>query len=122
MPLFAGICSKIQAEELKDSMMKSFRAGDYTLCASCATDEPRFEPLKYWRGPIWINVNWMLYHGLKRYGFIEEAALVRKETLDLIEKNGFYEYFDPRATTSQNEKHLGGNSFSWTAALYLDLV
>ncbi len=122
MPLFAGICTTAQAKDLKDSMMKSFRAGGYTLCASCATDEPRFEPLKYWRGPIWINMNWMLYHGLKRYGFTEEATLVRKETIDLIEKNGFYEYFDPRPTTSQNEKHLGGNSFSWTAALYLDFV
>ena len=122
MPLFAGACSQEQANDLRDTMMRSFKEDGYTLCASCAIDEPYFDPVKYWRGPIWINVNWMLYHGLKRYGFNKEATIVRNETIDLVEKNGFYEYFDPRPEIPEQEKHLGGDNFSWTAALYLDFA
>ena len=51
---------------------------------------------KYWRGPVWINLNWILYNGLKRYGFNEIAQRIKDDSIFLIEKNGFYEYFDPR--------------------------
>lgn len=122
MPLFAGACSQQQAEILKDNLMHSFKSGNYILCSSCAVDEPSFNPVKYWRGPVWINVNWMLYHGLKRYGFTTEAAQVKRDTLYLIEQTGFYEYFDPRPETKDEERGLGGEHFSWTAALYLDLL
>lgn len=122
MPLFAGACNEQQAEILKDNLMRFFKSGNYILCSSCAVDEPFFDPVKYWRGPIWVNINWMLYHGLMRYGFVEEAAQVKKDTLYLIEQAGFYEYFDPRSETKKAERGLGGEQFSWTAALYLDLL
>lgn len=122
MPLFAGACSTQQAEGLRSALLQSFQNGSYLLCASSATDSEAFNPIKYWRGPIWINVNWMLYHGLLRYGFNEEAAQVRKDSMRLVEQTGFYEYFDPRAEKSDDERGLGGNYFSWTAALYLDFL
>src|SRR5918997_5053175 len=28
-----------------------------------------FSPVQYWRGPVWININWVLLRGLERYGF-----------------------------------------------------
>jgi hypothetical protein len=40
----------------------------------------------------------------------------------LIEETGFYEYFDPRPDIPRGERGLGGNHFSWSAALYLDLL
>jgi neutral trehalase len=122
MPLFAGACSKQQAERLKEVLMQSFKNKNYLLCPSTAVDEEAFNPVKYWRGPVWINVNWMLYHGLKRYGFEEEAAQVKEDSLSLIEQTGFYEYFDPRPGIPANERGLGGNHFSWSAALYIDLL
>lgn len=122
MPLFAGAASPVQAERLKSNLLQSFRNGDYLLCASSAVDGGAFNPVKYWRGPIWINVNWMLYQGLLRYGFTEEAAQVKRDSIRLVEGAGFYEYFDPRAGKADDERGLGGNNFSWTAALYLDLI
>jgi hypothetical protein len=121
MPLFAGACTQEQAAQLRDQLMASFKKGNYLLCASTAVDEPSFNPLKYWRGPIWINVNWMLYHGLKRYGFTEEAEAVKRDCRTLVEQTGFYEYFDPSPGIADKERGLGGNYFSWSAALYLDL-
>ena len=31
---------------------------------STAPDDPRFEPRRYWRGPVWAMVNWMIAEGL----------------------------------------------------------
>ena len=122
MPLFAGACSQEQAIKLNAMLLHSFKAFNYLMCSSSAVDERTFNPVKYWRGPIWINVNWMLYNGLKRYGFEQLAQQVKSDSLQLIERTGFYEYFDPRAEKADGDRGLGGNFFSWTAALYLDFI
>ena len=49
------------------------------------------------------------------------AAKVKADTLQLIEEYGFYEYFDPRKS-STNNLACGTNQFSWTAALCIDLL
>jgi len=124
MPLFAGICSSDQAASLVNHLTTSFAKNEnWYLCASCAYDEPAFNPLKYWRGPVWINVNWMLYHGLERYGFIVLADRVRKDSMTLIENEGSFEYFDPRPNgEAQLKRGIGADLFSWSAALYLDFI
>ena len=71
----------------------------------------------YWRGPVWINTNWLLMKGLERYGFKEKVTSVRHDIIELIKRWGFHEYFDPYQGTG-----YGTNDFSWTAALFLDAV
>jgi len=123
MPMFAGVCNAGQRERLVTQLTKSFVAGPAgKLCTSTATDEPTFDPVKYWRGPIWINVNWMLYLALHEQGLTELAARVKRETLDLLQSHGMWEYFDPRSSTSAGAVGLGTDGFSWSAALALDLI
>ena len=124
MPLFAGISSSTQAASLLKHLTNTFMENEsWFLCASCAYDEPSFNPLKYWRGPVWINVNWMIYHGLAQYGYKEMAARIKKDSMELVEKHGCYEYFDPRPLGEAQEKRgIGADLFSWSAALYLDFV
>ncbi|MDG4829170.1 hypothetical protein O7627_07600 [Solwaraspora sp. WMMD1047] len=76
-----------------------------------------FDPLRYWRGPVWINVNWLLWRGLRTHGRVERAATLRTAMLDLIRSAGCYEYFDPGTGEG-----IGAAAFSWTAALALDLL
>ena len=78
---------------------------------------PEFEPQRYWRGPVWLIVNWMLIDGLRRNGRPDLAERIRRDSLALVERSGFAEYFDPL-----NGAPLGGSRFSWTAAMYLHLV
>jgi glycogen debranching enzyme len=80
-----------------------------------------FNPKKYWRGPVWINLNWLIYRGLKRYGYVQLAERIKKETINYIEHHGFYEYFDARKEMFDNSAY-GGKNFSWSAALTLDLL
>jgi hypothetical protein len=76
-----------------------------------------FDPVRYWRGPIWININWLLRRGLDQHGFTGEAEDLRTSMLRLVEASGHYEYFHPDTGAG-----VGAGQFSWTAALTLDLL
>lgn len=77
---------------------------------------PAFEPKRYWRGPVWAVVNWLIADGLRRNELADLARSLESGTVQAIERAGFYENFDP--TTGQGG---GGGAFSWTAAAYLFL-
>ncbi|WP_371871203.1 MGH1-like glycoside hydrolase domain-containing protein [Phytohabitans rumicis] len=78
---------------------------------------PDFDRLRYWRGPVWINVNWLLWRGLRTHGHAAAAGTLRTAMLDVIRRGGCYEYFDPIDGAG-----IGAAAFSWTAALALDLL
>jgi len=59
----------------------------------------------------------MLYRGLRKYNFNKKANELKNAIINLNDENGFFEYFNP-----MTEKGLGGNNFSWTAALLIDLL
>jgi len=121
MPLFAVAATTDQAELLYE------RLNSVSFCAlhqgNCFTipnydmTREEFDPKNYWRGPVWININWMLYHGLKSYGYKEKSDAMRKDLIQLPVRFGFHEYFD-----SVNGKGYGSSGFSWTCALFIDLV
>lgn len=123
--LFAGVASNERAEKIAKYLLglHNQRAEPYFLCPSFDPDELLFDPKKYWQGPVWPQMNWMLYRGLKRYGFQFLADIVREDFLTLVRKNGLYEYFDPRRNMLDIlKKGYGGNDFSWTSAMAIDLI
>ena len=85
--------------------------------ASTACDDPRFEARRYWRGPTWAIVNFMIADGLERSGRPDMASRIQAATRAMVERQGFFEYFDP--LTGEG---CGGDSFSWTAAMWLAWV
>ncbi|SHI40295.1 MGH1-like glycoside hydrolase domain-containing protein [Algibacter luteus] len=122
-PLYANIPSKEQASSLVKVMMDKFGNENQYLCASFDPTNERFNPKKYWRGPVWINLNWILFNGLSQYGFKDIAQRVKQDTIEILENNGFYEYFDSRKEIHDTGKAgYGGNNFSWSAALLIDLL
>ena len=78
---------------------------------------PDFEPLRYWRGPSWINTGWLLWQGLRTHRRVDLAAGLRESLLDLVDRAGCHEYFHPDTGAG-----LGSPAFSWTAALVLDAL
>jgi glycogen debranching enzyme len=73
-----------------------------------------FEAKRYWRGPVWAVVNWMIADGFAAAHDPTTAARIQADTVALIEAAGLSEYFDP--VTGEG---IGGADFSWTAAIYL---
>ncbi|MHB0754689.1 MGH1-like glycoside hydrolase domain-containing protein [Polaribacter sp. M15] len=122
-PLFANIPSQQRADKMVKVMLEKFGGEHQYLCASFDPDSDRFNPKKYWRGPVWINLNWMLFYGLKNYGYNAISERVKQDSIDLVAKNGFYEYFDSRKEMHTDGKAgYGGGDFSWSAALLLDML
>lgn len=111
IPLYAGIHCQTSAiiMELR-RWMQDLAFGVPTVPASAIS----FDRRRYWRGPIWAVVNWLIADGLGRAGEHELANRVAQDTLRLIREHGFCEYFDPIDGTG-----LGGNAFTWTAAVFL---
>jgi hypothetical protein len=44
---------------------------------------------------VWLIVNWMLIDGRQRSGRADLAARIRHDSLALVERAGFAEYFNP---------------------------
>lgn len=84
---------------------------------SVPTDGPQFDDDRYWKGPTWVNTNWAIINGLRHCGEAAVAEELRRRTLELVEREGFAEYFS--AITGNG---YGADDFSWTAALVLDLL
>lgn len=121
MPLYAGAATNEQAgilyERLNSVSFCALHQGNCYTTPNYDTQKKDFQRSNYWRGPVWININWMLADGLARYGFTLKADSLRRDLLQLPIRFGFYEYFD-----SFSGKGYGSQDFSWTAALFIDLV
>jgi hypothetical protein len=120
LPLYAGIPDEDQARRMVDLLEKSgfgLGAKDYYPVPSYDRYGYGFSPVEYWRGPVWVNLNWMLLRGLQRYGFDEQAEHLRQATLTLVREGGFHEYFHPTSGYGH-----GSHLFSWTASLLLDIL
>jgi hypothetical protein len=88
----------------------------WRLLPSTSPAEPSFEPRKYWRGPVWPVIDWLLWRSLSQLGYSGRADELRRDSLAQIAAAGeFAEYFEP--FTGQS---LGSPQQSWTAAVTLD--
>lgn len=114
LPMFAGIPSVERARHMAQTLERWGEEVRF-LVPTTPASHPRFEPQRYWRGPVWVIVNWLVWNGLRRYGHAQLADRVERDTFELIARNGFREYYNP--TTGEGH---GGHNFSWSAALTLD--
>jgi neutral trehalase len=117
LPLYAGSVTQTRAKQLVQLLEHERGFGPAFPVPSVPLDSPWFHSKLYWQGPSWVNMNWLIIDGLKRYGFKDHAAALTESTLEMVEKSGCYEYFDPLTGEA-----AGAANFSWTAALALDLA
>lgn len=117
LPLYAGNISEERAKQLVKLLENEHAFGSAFPVPSVSTSSSWFHPKLYWQGPAWVNMNWLIIDGLRRYGFDDHAAALRETTIEMVTKSGCYEYFDPLTGEA-----AGAANFSWTAALALDLL
>jgi len=87
---------------------------------SVAMDDPKYNPSQMWRGPTWVNVNYLLIEGLQRSGYADLARELRRRTLDLIGgQDDIYEYYDPE---SGENPPMAASTFGWSSAIFIDLA
>lgn len=117
LPLYAGCITPERAKQLLRLLENQHVFGTHYPLPSTPPNSGWFNPVKYWQGPSWVNINWLVIDGLERAGYNDHAEALRLSTLEMVETSGFYEYFNPLTG-----KPAGISDFSWTAALYIDLV
>jgi hypothetical protein len=85
-----------------------------------AMNDPKYNPNQMWRGPTWVNVNYLLIDGLSHTGYSELAQELRGRTLEMIGNHAdIYEYYHPQ--TGENPPDAA-SIFGWSAAIFIDLA
>jgi putative isomerase len=85
-----------------------------------ALDDPKFEPWQMWRGPTWVNVNYLLAEGLSRSGHASLGADLRSKTLGLLGgQDDIYEYYNSQTGLNAPK---AASLFGWSAAVYIDMA
>lgn len=120
--LYANIPTQECAEKM-NTYLQDLIKDNYLIVPSFDVHHELYDSKRYWRGPIWPQMNWMIYHGLKQYGFTTEADLVRNNLIELVNRFGFHEYFEAqRLLVETTHGGYGGDNFSWTASSVIDLL
>jgi glycogen debranching enzyme len=84
---------------------------------TCDVQSAAFDRGGFWRGPTWVNTNWLVWMGAVTHRLDALSDLLLASTLRLVRQSGFREYFDPFDGSGR-----GSHDFSWSAALVLDLL
>jgi glycogen debranching enzyme len=132
MPLFAGIASPAQAKALAAHLANPVTFATAFPVASESIDSGTYCK-DMWRGPTWINTNYLIWCGLRRYGLRKAAAELRQRTLAQLrrwyEAEGcLFEFYDSLGVTSprgldRKQRLSSGrglapiSDYHWTAAL-----
>lgn len=117
LPLYSGAISRERAAVLVGMIENDRLFGPAYPIPSVPLESSFFSPVRYWQGPTWLNINWLVINGLRRYGYLDHAAALTESTLEMVSKNGIAEYYNPLTG-----EPLGADNFSWTAALAIDLL
>lgn len=98
IPLFAGIPNEKQAAALVENLTDENKFRTTVPIPSVAKNHADFGQ-DMWRGSIWLNYNYLIMCGLKKYGYAEFAEEIRKKTLDCVyrrylETGTIFEFYD----------------------------
>lgn len=120
LPLWIGRLSESVVERLLKRLTDPETFWTEWPLPTVAANDPKFDPMQMWRGPTWVNVNYMFVEALERIGKPELARALRRKTLDLIKLHAdIYEYYNP-LTGERPPK--AAPIFGWTSAVYIDLA
>ena len=98
MPMFAGICTQEQADRMVKILLDESKYWTTMPIPSIPKDN-EFYDIDMWRGCSWLNINYFIILGLRKYGYYEIAEELRTRTLNTIlewyEKTGnIFEFYD----------------------------
>jgi len=104
LPLWAGVATTVQAEKLMVALTDTNRFwrryGVPTLSAADPWYSPDVDYCCKWNGPVWLLWDYLVYRGLKDYGYNETASKLAGKMLDaamiqLSKNHNFWESYSP---------------------------
>jgi putative isomerase len=140
LPLICGAASESQAARLAEHLSDPEMFGVALPVPSIAARDREHYSKDMWRGPMWVNLNWLIAAGFERYGREEIATRLRKQTIQEIEDSceqygTLFEFYDDRREVpppqllrkgtcdpENSPYHQVFHDYGWTASLYVDLM
>src|SRR3989344_3104532 len=120
-PLLLPNLPREQARILVDNLTDPAKFWTPYPIPSVAVNDRRFDGankgkflLCNWDGPTWINTNWYLIQGLLRHGYGEVAREVAQRTLAMVEREGFWEFYNPFTGKGMRVKDFGWSTLAVT--------
>ncbi len=100
LPLWAGIASAQQAEKLIQHLKNPNKFWRSYGIPSLSANDSYYNPSGYWNGPVWIQWQYLIFRGLLRYGYINEARQLAEKILQnvihqLKTSHNFWELYSP---------------------------
>lgn len=83
-PLLAGAATSEQAERLCSHLDDPMGFGGNPVIPGVSRADPAFGDNSYWRGRIWPPFNYLVYHGLRRYGLDDRASSLAQRSFALF--------------------------------------
>lgn len=104
LPLFAGVCTPERAARLVAHLHNETTFGTPLPVASISRDHPDYGA-DMWRGCVWLNFNYFILLGLRRYGYADEAQRLLERTLQSVnrwfrETGNVFEFYDAEDETA----------------------
>lgn len=140
MPLYCGAATAEQAAKLAEHLTNPETFGTPLRIPSIAVNNVQAYKKDMWRGPVWININYLISLGLERYGYHELARSIIQDTMHEEEKwclkhGTFFEFYDDRMETDPKNLERKGkmpeiynpfnqafHDYGWSATLYLEMI
>jgi putative isomerase len=79
-----------------------------------------YDSSQMWRGPVWININYIFVEALQRTGYTALAGDLAERTMRLVMgQNDIYEYYNPSTGEAPPK---AAPMFGWSASCFIDLA
>ena len=122
-PVWCGIATKEQASKVVNHMLDTNKFNTLVPLPTIDVSHLKFDPTNgYWRGPVWLDQVWFGIDGLRQYGYLNEAEILKNKVINNCEglnKPGISirENYHPLTGKGLNAEH-----FSWSAAHLILLI
>lgn len=98
LPMFAGLASKEQVKRLVENLTNEETFWTEMPVPTISKQHPVYS-CDMWRGCSWLNIDYFLILGLRRYGYLKEAEELRKRVLSAVSKwyeetGNVFEFYD----------------------------
>jgi hypothetical protein len=104
-PLLAGIPDREKAKRMiQEHFMNSAEFYGEFMLPSVARNDPTFPRQRYWKGAVWPPLNFLVYLGLREYGFEEERQILVKSS-----RNMFLQQWRKDGLISENYSSISGS-------------
>lgn len=141
LPVFSGVCDEKRCRKLVSHLENPDEFGTEFPVPSISKADENFGS-DMWRGPVWINYNYMISAGLADYGYCGLSRNIKDKTLDVINEwynrtGTVYEFYDsenkipPYCFNRKGEiyepyefrvKYQAIRDYGWSITLVFDLL